>query len=78
MPKEIYPSSYLCDCGHLAEFSEGTIEEMKADSMRRRQVIADGGGKDEHKVVFEGGEMVDVICPKRKRTGGRGRKSNRK
>ena len=27
MPKESYPSSYECDCGHVAHFFEVTVKE---------------------------------------------------
>ena len=30
MPKEIYPSSYLCDCGHQSDFFENTIKENQS------------------------------------------------
>ena len=66
MPKEIFPCSYQCDCGHQMDVFENTIREMKRDSMRRRSVLADGPEDREHLIVFEGGTMVDIICPIRK------------
>jgi len=61
MPKEIFPSSYLCDCGYQCDFFEKPVLEIKRLSMRRRQrLLADD---DQHRVVFEGGKMVDIICP---------------
>jgi len=61
MPQEIYPSSYVCDCGYQCEFSEGTVNEVKAASMKRRQtLIADDGL---HEVIFDLGEMVGLRCP---------------
>ncbi len=62
MPKEIYPSAYLCDCGFVCDFFENTVREIKKASNKRRQyLIADDGM---HEVVFCEGGMVDVICPK--------------
>jgi len=29
MPRELHPSSYECDCGHVSDFFESTINEMK-------------------------------------------------
>ena len=61
MPKEIYPSSYVCDCGEQCEHSERTISEIKEMSMKRRQtLIADD---DEHEIIFEKGEFVAMWCP---------------
>ncbi len=63
MPKELFPSSYECDCGHQLDFCENTVNEMKRMSMRKKQYL---GGSDGHKVVFFQGEMVDMICPNQK------------
>jgi hypothetical protein len=63
MPKEIFPSSFLCDCGYQCDFFENTVREIKRLSMKRRQRL--GAGDDRHTVVFEGGKMVDIICPNR-------------
>lgn len=61
MPQEIFPSSYVCDCGYRCEFSESTVKEVKAASMKRRQeLIADDGL---HGVTFDKGEMVSLYCP---------------
>ena len=62
MAREIYPSSYECDCGHQSHFAERTIREMKADSHRRPERIADSE-PDEHMIVFHRGKMVEIICP---------------
>jgi hypothetical protein len=35
MPKEIFPSSYECDCGHQSHFFENTIREAKAMSHKK-------------------------------------------
>jgi hypothetical protein len=61
MPKEIYPSSYICDCGYECDFSENTITEIKAASIKQKQgLIADDGI---HEVVFDHGEMIAIFCP---------------
>ena len=62
MPKEVFPSSYLRDCGHQSDFFENTIREVKAMSHRRRTNLK-GSERDEHTIVFCRGEMVEVICP---------------
>jgi hypothetical protein len=36
MPKEIFPSSYECDCGHRLDFCENTIREIKAMSRKEK------------------------------------------
>ena len=62
MPEEIFPSSYLCDCGHQSHFFENTIREIKA--MSHNKVVRLGDSEpDEHTIVFHKGEMVDIICP---------------
>lgn len=61
MPKEIFPSSYVCDCGEECHFSENTVRQMKEMSRRKAQeLIADDG---KHRIVFEGGEWVAIWCP---------------
>jgi hypothetical protein len=62
MAREIFPSSYECDCGHQSHFFTRTIREMKADSPRRRERIADSE-LDEHLIVFHHGKVLEVICP---------------
>lgn len=65
MPKEIYPSSYVCDCGKESHHSENTIREIKEKSCRKPQtLIADDG---EHEIKFDHGGMVAMYCPKEKR-----------
>jgi hypothetical protein len=39
MPKEIFPSSYKCDCGHRSEFSENTI---RGKAMSRKKKVCLG------------------------------------
>jgi hypothetical protein len=64
MPKEIFPSSYECDCGHRLDFCENTIREIKAMSRKKKVRLSDSA-TDMHTVVFYKGEMIDIICPKR-------------
>jgi len=66
MPKEIFPSSYVCDCGHQSDFFENTIREIKNMSRKKKVYLGDSE-PDEHIIVFYKGEMVDVICPKQQR-----------
>ena len=65
MPKEIYPSSYECDCGHLSEFSEGTIWEMEKMSRRKRVQLGDHSN---HTIIFYEGEAIEIICSNDKKT----------
>ena len=67
MPKELFPSSFECDCGHQSDFSEGTVREMKRMSLRKEARLADGSGPTGHIIVFRGGKMVDILCPERRR-----------
>ena len=63
--KEIYPSSYECDCGHHSDFCENTIREAKTMSFKKRILLGDSE-HEEHTIVFYKGEMIDIICPKSK------------
>ena len=65
MPKELFPSSYLCDCGHQSDFCENTIREAKAMSQKRMIRLGDSA-PDEHVIVFYKGEMVGIICPEQR------------
>lgn len=62
MPKEIFPSSYVCDCGHQSDFFENTIREIKKMSQKRKVYLGDAE-LNEHRIVFYKGRMVDIICP---------------
>jgi len=62
MPREIFPSSYLCDCGHQSDFFENTIREIKAMSRKKKVRLGDSD-IPEHTIVFYKGEMIDIICP---------------
>jgi hypothetical protein len=66
MPKEIFPSSFECDCGHQSDFCEGTVNEMKRMSRSKEVRLGDGFGPEEHFIVFRGGKMVDIRCPKQR------------
>jgi hypothetical protein len=63
MPKEIFPSSFGCDCGHQSDFSERTVREMKAMSQKKKVYLADSA-PEEHTIVFYKGKMVEIQCPK--------------
>src|SRR5437870_8407753 len=63
MPKEIFPSSFECDCGHQSDFSENTIRDMKAMSQKQKVYLADAA-PEEHTIVFYRGKMVQIQCPK--------------
>lgn len=64
MPREIYPSSYECDCGHQSHFFENTIREAKALSLKKKVLLRDSA-RQEHIIVFSKGKMIDVICSQR-------------
>ena len=63
MPKEIFPSSFECDCGHQSDFSENTVRDMKAMSQKKKVYLADSA-PEEHTIVFYRGKMVAIQCPK--------------
>jgi hypothetical protein len=50
MPKEIFPSSFECDCGHQSDFFENTVREMKAMSQKKKVYLADSA-PEEHTIV---------------------------
>ena len=64
MPKEIEPSSYQCHCGYVAHFFENTVKGVKERSFGKRQCLSGGTGIEKHIVVFEGGKMTAMLCPK--------------
>ena len=62
MPREIFPSSYMCDCGFQSDHFENTIKDLKRLSLTRRQcLIADDGS---HEIIFKGGKVTAMWCPK--------------
>jgi hypothetical protein len=63
MPKEIFPSSFECDCGHQSDFSERTVRELKAMSQKKKVYLADSE-PEEHTIVFYRGKLVEIQCPK--------------
>ena len=63
MPKEIFLSSFECDCGHQSDFSENTVREMKAMSQKKKVYLADAA-PEEHTIVFYRGKLVAIQCPK--------------
>ena len=64
MPKEIGPSSYECDCGYVAQFSDNAVRDLKQRSLLKRQWLSAGGEAGRHIVVFEGGRMTMMLCSK--------------
>ena len=46
MPEEIFPSSYLCDCGHQSDFFEKTVREIKAMSQKKKVYLGDSGAPE--------------------------------
>lgn len=62
MPREIFPASYECDCGHWSDFSESTIKEAKQRSHKEKMYLIDSA-PDRHVIVFYGGVMVEIVCP---------------
>jgi hypothetical protein len=63
VPKEIFPSSFECDCGHQSDFFENTVKEMKAMSQKKKVYLADSA-PEEHTIVFYRGKLVEIQCPK--------------
>src|ERR1051326_3158732 len=62
MPRESFPSSYLCDCGHQSDFFENTIRQAKAMSFKKKLYLGDSS-PDEHTIVFHKGRMIEILCP---------------
>ncbi|HWU36758.1 MAG TPA: hypothetical protein VN203_03865 [Candidatus Acidoferrum sp.] len=52
MPRELFFSSFVCDCGHQSDFSEGTVNEMKRMSRSKEVRLGDGCAPEEHIIVF--------------------------
>ena len=67
MPKEIFPSSFECDCGHQSHFFENTVRELKAMSQKKKIYLADSA-PEEHTIVFHRGKLVEIQCPKQSRS----------
>ena len=62
MAKEIFPSSFECDCGHQSDFFENPVREMKA--MSQKKVYLADSAPEEHTIVFYRGKLVEIQCPK--------------
>jgi hypothetical protein len=69
MAKEIFPSSFACDCGHQFHFSERTVRELKAMSQKKKVYLGDAA-PEEHIIVFYRGKMVEIQCPKQPQSQG--------
>ena len=54
MPREIFPSSYECDCGYVAHFSENGIRELKAMSMKKQVILSDSEEPRTQDCVLQG------------------------
>ena len=67
MSKEIFPSSFECDCEYQSDFFESTVREMKAMSHKKKVRLGDAA-PEEHMVVFHKGEMVELLCLKQSRS----------
>src|SRR5215813_14914908 len=63
MPKEIFPSSFQCDCGHRSDFAERIVRDLRARSQQKKVYLADAA-PEEHTIVFYRGKMVEIQCPK--------------
>ncbi|MBZ5623080.1 MAG: hypothetical protein LAQ69_30810 [Acidobacteriia bacterium] len=65
MARQLFPSSFACDCGNQSHFCENTVHEMEAYTSRRRKPghLLDAES-EEHAIVFENGRATAVICPK--------------
>jgi len=61
MAKEMFPSSYKCDCGNESDFGENTVNEMKSMSKNKRVSLVDD---HEHTIIFHKEEAIEIICPK--------------
>src|SRR5215470_9059538 len=63
MPKEIFPSSFECDCGHQSDFAERIVRDLRAMSQKKKVYLADSA-PEEHTIVFYRGKLVEIQCPK--------------
>jgi len=64
MAKELFPSSYKCDCGHESHFSENTIKELKRMSKTKKVRLGDSSKNDAHTIIFHEGEAIGIECQK--------------
>ena len=63
MPKEIFPSSFECDCGHQSDFAERIVRDLRAMSQKKKVYLSDST-PEEHTIVFYRGKLLEVQCPK--------------
>jgi hypothetical protein len=61
MAREIDISSYRCDCGYEAHFFENTVREMKRMSLKKKMSLVE----EDHKIVFDKGKAVEMVCPQK-------------
>ncbi len=64
MAKELFPSSYECDCGHKSHFFERTVKEMKRMSKKEKVRLADSE-KKQHTIIFQNGKAIQIECPEK-------------
>jgi len=64
MAKEVFPSSFECDCGHQLHFFESTVNKMKKMSARKKVHLGDSED-DKHTIIFYKGEAIKVKCPEK-------------
>jgi len=62
MAKEIYPSSFECDCGHECHFFENTIKDMKRMSENKTVRLRDSED-DKHVIIFSNKKAKAILCP---------------
>ena len=62
MAKELFPSSFKCDCGHESHFFENTVKEMKRMSKNKKIRLSDSED-NQPTIVFYRGKVIHVICP---------------
>ena len=63
MPKEIFPSSFECDCGHQSDFAERIVRDLRAMSQQKKVYLRDAA-PEEHTIVFYRGKLLEIQCPK--------------
>ena len=60
MEAELFPSSFLCNCGEELNFFENTIRDMKRMSTNKRVRLGEG----KHTIVFYRNEAIEILCPR--------------
>lgn len=61
MAKELFSSSFKCDCGQESHFFENTIRDMKIMSKKKKVRLSDSE-KNEHTIVFHKGKAIEIEC----------------